>query len=135
MKKELLAFLLFIFSLTSFSQQRFVEAPPETQHFSSERLRRIDNMIKRYIDAGKLNGATAFIARNGKIVYYRGFGYDDKQHKKPMKRDAIFRIASQTKASTSVAAMMLYEEGKILLDDPISKYIHSFKNAQVLDKF
>jgi CubicO group peptidase (beta-lactamase class C family) len=135
MKKELLLIVLLTFFLNSFSQQKFIEAAPETQKFSTERLQRIDNMIKRYIDAGKLNGATAFIARNGKIVYYRGFGYDDKENNKPMKRDAIFRIASQTKAITSVAVMMLYEEGKFLLDDPISKYIHSFKNPRVLDKF
>jgi CubicO group peptidase (beta-lactamase class C family) len=138
MKKCLrLTLTLFVsvsFSLISFSQ-KLVEAAPETQKFSAERLRRIDDMIRGYIDNGKLNGATALIARNGKIVYYRGFGYDDKENKKPMKRDAIFRIASQSKAITSVAAMILYEEGKFLLDDPISKYIHSFKNPQVIDKF
>ena len=136
MKKELPLFtLLLTVYLNSFSQQKFVEVAPETQKFSVQRLQRIDNMIKRYIDAGKMYGATALIARNGKIVYYRGFGYDDKESNKPMKRDAIFRIASQTKAITSVAVMMLYEEGKFLLDDPVSKYIHSFKNPRVLDKF
>jgi CubicO group peptidase (beta-lactamase class C family) len=135
MKKELPFILLLTFYLNAFSQQKFVEVAPETQKFSGERLQRIDNMIKRYIDAGKMLGATALIARNGKIVYYRGFGYDDKENNKPMKRDAIFRIASQTKAITSVAVMMLYEEGKFLLDDPVSKYIHSFKNPRVLDTF
>src|SRR6478672_2674515 len=134
MKKRLLFVLFITISLITFSQQKFSEVAPETQKFSTERLQRIDNMIKSYIDAGKLNGATAFIARNGKIVYYRGFGYDDKANNKPMKRDAIFRIASQSKAITSVAVMMLYEEGKFLLDDPVSKYIHSFKNPRVLDK-
>ncbi len=135
MKKELLLLVSLLIFIHASAQQKLVEAPPETQKFSVERLNRIDNMIKRYIDAGKMNGATALIARNGKIVYYRGFGYDDKENKKPMKRDAIFRIASQTKAITSVAVMMLFEEGKFLLDDPVSKYIHSFKNQQVLDKF
>ena len=135
MKKELLLIVSLIIFIHASAQQKLVEAPPEIQNFSVERLNRIDNMIKRYIDAGKMNGATALIARNGKIVYYRGFGYDDKENKKPMKRDAIFRIASQTKAITSVAVMILFEEGKFLLDDPLSKYIHSFKNPQVLDKF
>jgi len=135
MKKELLLIVSLIIFIHASAQQKLVEAPPDTQKFSVERLNRIDNMIKRYIDAGKMNGATALIARNGKIVYYRGFGYDDKENKKPMKRDAIFRIASQTKAITSVAVMILFEEGKFLLDDPLSKYIHSFKNPQVLDKF
>ena len=135
MKKELLLIVSLIVFLKASAQQKLVQAPPETQKFSVERLNRIDNMFKRYIDAGKMNGATALIAKNGKIIYYRGFGYDDKENKKPMKRDAIFRIASQTKAITSVAVMMLFEEGKFLLDDPVSKYIHSFKNPQVLDKF
>ncbi|HUQ65252.1 MAG TPA: serine hydrolase domain-containing protein [Flavitalea sp.] len=135
MKTNLLFILLLITFFNAESQQKLTEAAPETQKFSRERLQRIDNMIKKYIDDGKVNGATALIARNGKIVYYRGFGFDDKENKKPMKRDAIFRIASQTKAITSTAVMMLYEEGKFLLDDPISKYIHSFKNPQVLDKF
>ena len=135
MKKDLLLIVSLIIFINVSAQQKLVEAPPETQKFSVERLNRIDNMIKRYIDAGKMNGATALIARNGKIVYYRGFGYDDRENKKPMKRDAIFRIASQTKAITSVAVMILFEEGKFLLDDPLSKYIHSFKNPQVLDKF
>lgn len=134
MNKYLLLILLTAFHFTSFAQ-KLIEAAPETEKFSPERLRRIDGIIKKYIDDGKMNGATALIARNGKIVYYRGFGYDDKENKKPMKRDAIFRIASQTKAITSVAVMMLYEEGKFLLDEPVSKYIHSFKNPQVIDKF
>src|SRR5690606_29344150 len=79
--------------------------------------------------------ATALIARNGKIVYYKGLGYDDIASKKPLRKDAIMRIASQTKAVTSVAVMMLYEEGKFLLDDPISRYIPEFKNPVVLDSF
>lgn len=127
-------FLLFI-QFSSRGQQKLIETPPESQKFSRERLQRIDRMVKGYIDEGKLNGAAALVARNGKIVYYRAFGYDDLENKKPLKRDAIFRIASQTKAITSVAIMMLYEEGKFLLDDPISKYIHSFKNPRVLDKY
>ena len=135
MKKELLFIVSLCCYLSSSAQQKLTEAPPASQKFSVERLQRIDNMIKKYIDAGKMHGATALIARNGKIIYYRGFGYDDKENKKPMKRDAIFRIASQTKAITSVGVMMLYEEGKILLDDPVSRYIHSFKNPQVLEKF
>src|SRR6185295_16352214 len=70
-----------------------------------------------------------------KIVYYKGLGYDDIDKKTPMKKDAICRIASQTKAITSTAVMMLYEEGKILLNDPVTKYIPEFKNPKVLDKF
>lgn len=115
--------------------QVLTQVPPETQKFSSERLYRIDHMVKEYIDSKKMIGAAALIARNGKIVYYRSFGWDDRENNKPLKRNAIFRIASQSKAITSVAVMMLYEEGKFLLDDPVSKYIHSFKNPRVLETF
>jgi CubicO group peptidase (beta-lactamase class C family) len=128
--------LLFFFSVNfSFAQQRFTEATPESQGFSSEKLQRIDRMMKEYIAQGKANGAAYLIARNGKIVFHRAVGYDNREANKPLRRDAIFRIASQTKAITSVAVMILYEEGKFLLDDPVSKYIHSFKNPRVLDKF
>ncbi len=113
----------------------FTEASPESQGFSTPKLGRIDNMIKEYIDQERMIGGTVLIARNGKIVYHRAVGYDDREAKSALKRDAIYRIASQTKAITSVATMILYEEGKFLLDDPVSKFIHSFKNPQVLDKF
>ncbi len=135
MLKFLCAFALVLSSQISFSQTKLIEAAPETEKMSSERLQRIDHMVKAYIDEGKMNGAAALIARNGKIIYYRAIGYDDRESKKALKRDAIFRIASQTKAITSVAVMILYEEGKFLLDEPVSKYIHSFKNPQVLDKY
>lgn len=115
--------------------QKLTETSPESQKFSAERLRRIDNMIKEHIESGKTQGAAWLIARNGRIVSYRAAGYDDREARKPLKRDAIFRIASQTKAITSVAVMMLYEEGKFLLDDNVSKYIHSFKNPQVVDQY
>jgi CubicO group peptidase (beta-lactamase class C family) len=108
---------------------------PEQSNFSAERLARIDKIVQQYVDSGWINGAIALVAKNGKIVYYKGIGYDDKELKQPMKKDAIFRIASQTKAITSVAVMQLVEEGKILLDDPIYKYIPAFRMPVVLDKF
>jgi CubicO group peptidase (beta-lactamase class C family) len=111
------------------------EASPASVGMSAERLARIDNLIKEYVDKKWIAGATVLVARNGKIVYYKGLGYDDIDKKTPLKKDAICRIASQTKAITSVAVMMLYEEGKLLLSDPVSKYIPEFKNPKVLDKF
>jgi len=105
------------------------------EKFSLERLNRIDKQIEQYIDSGWVKGVDAFIARNGKIVYYKAFGMADAEKNIPMKTDAIFRIASQTKAITSVAVMMLFEEGKFLLDDPISKYIPSFAHPKVLVEF
>ena len=82
-----------------------------------------------------MNGGVAIIIHNGKIVYYKAAGYNDLSSKAPLQKDAIFRIASQTKAITSVAIMMLFEEGKLLLDDNVSKYIPAFKKQVVLDKF
>jgi CubicO group peptidase (beta-lactamase class C family) len=111
------------------------EDKPELVGMNTERLQRIDQTLQEYISKGYQVGVVALIARHGKIVYYKGIGLDDIATKTPLKRDAIFRIASQTKAITSVAVMMLFEEGRFLLDDPISKYIPAFKNPKVLDKF
>lgn len=110
-------------------------ASAESAGFSSERLKRIDENINGWIKDGRLNGCVALIIRNGKIIYHKGFGHDDDEKTKPIRTDNIYRIASQTKAITSVAVMMLYEEGKFLLDDPVSKYLPEFAKQQVLDKF
>ena len=110
-------------------------ASPESQGFTPDRLQRIDKVLQEYVNKGLIAGASAIVARNGSIVYYKAVGYDDIATKSPAKKDAIFRIASQTKSVTSVAVMMLYEEGKFLLDDPISKYIPEFKDPKVIDKF
>ncbi len=118
----------------SFSQTLGV-ASAESVGMNTQRLQRIDKVVNEYIDKSYLSGVVVLVARNGKIVYHKGYGYDNITAKTEMSKDAIFRIASQTKAITSVAVMMLYEEGKFLLDDPISKYIPSFKNPTVLDKF
>lgn len=110
-------------------------AKPETAGFSASRLNRIDDNINGWIKDGRLNGCVALIIRNGKIIYHKAFGYDDLEKTNPIRTDNIYRIASQTKAITSVAAMMLYEEGKFLLGEPVSKYIPEFAKQQVLDKF
>lgn len=107
----------------------------EAAGFSTERLTRIDKVMNEYVDKGKMNGAVALIIHNGKIAYYKSFGYNDVEAGIPLKKDAIFRIASQTKAITSVAVMMLYEEGRFMLDDPISLYIPAFKKPRVLEQF
>ncbi len=108
---------------------------PEKNGFSAERLHRVDQVIQQYIDSGWIAGAIALVAKNGNIVYHKALGFDDKEQNKRLQKDAIFRIASQTKAITSVAVMQLYEEGKLLLDDNISKYIPAFKNPVVVDRF
>lgn len=102
---------------------------------SLERLNRIDNMLKDAVDSGQIPGAVALIARNGKIIFHNTYGMSNTTAGAKMKKDVIFRIASQTKAITSTAVMMLWEDGKFQLDDPISKYIPEFMEAQILDTF
>jgi CubicO group peptidase (beta-lactamase class C family) len=111
------------------------EGSPISVKVSEDRLNRIDKMLQQSIDSGWIVGAVGFIARDGKIVYDKSFGINDIETKSVMRRDDIFRIASQTKAITSIAVMMLFEEGKFLLDDPISKYIPEFANPRILDQF
>jgi len=107
---------------------------PESVGMSSDRLARIDNVVTHYLDKKRIPGAVCIIARHGKIVYHKNFGYRDIEAADTMQLDDIFRIASMTKAITSVAVMMLYEEGYFLLDEPISKYIPEFKNPIILKK-
>ena len=130
----LTACLLVLCSFEIYSQKLTV-APAEQVGMSTERLARIDAAIGDYVRKGQIAGAIALIARDGKIVYHKGIGYDDLPHKTPLNKEAIMRIASQTKAITSVGVMMLYEEGKFLLDEPISNYIATFKNPKVVDSF
>ncbi len=104
---------------------------PEVVGLSSERLARIGEVMQRYVDEGRLGGVVALIAREGKVAYLQSFGKLDPKTGDPMPTDAIFRIASQSKAVTTTAVMILFEQGKILLDDPISKYIPEFKTTTV----
>src|SRR6185295_5687422 len=139
-RKILSTVFIILFSITvAFSQSAHpvitMAATPEAGGFSSKRLTRIDTVLKEYVDKGRMNGAVAMIVHDGRIVYYKNFGYNDIDTKAPLQKDAIFRMASQTKAVTSVAVMMLYEEGRFMLDDPISKFIPSFGKPVVLDKF
>ncbi len=128
--------LLLILILNSCSDDKHLrEALPESVNVSSERLNRIDTMLLRAIEDKWIAGAVGFIAREGKIIYNRAFGESDIENRVPMQTGNIFRIASQTKAIASIGLMMLFEEGKFLLDDPVSKYIPEFANPRVLDKF
>lgn len=136
MKKQF-SILLVIFLQVSFLSAQTISAftTAEAAGFSTERLKRLDREINDWVKKEWINGAVALIIRNGKTAYYKAAGYNDISTKAPMQSDGIFRIASQTKAITSVAMMILFEEGKFLLDDPVSKYIPAFKKQQVLDKF
>ncbi|SDD62317.1 CubicO group peptidase, beta-lactamase class C family [Pricia antarctica] len=142
MKKTIPVLFLALLTLTLHAQSKSTqtspplsEGSPENVGMSPERLSKIDAMLKKAIAEDQVPGAVALIARNGKIIFYNAYGMADNMVKKEMKKDAIFRIASQTKAITSTAVMMLWEEGKFQLDDPISKYIPEFGKAQILDTF
>lgn len=139
MRKEIPLFTGFILvallTLAQGPKPTLQPAPPASAGFSAERLKRLDTMLTGWVERGRTNGAVALIARNGKIVYHKAFGFNDPEKKDPVRTDDIYRIASQTKAITSIAAMMLYEEGKFLLDDPVSLYIPEFAKPVVLDKF
>ena len=98
---------------------------------STERLARLGAMLQSYVDSGRIAGAVVEIRRDGRDVYSEAFGWRDKEAQDPMREDTIFRIASQTKALTSVAVMMLLEEGKLLLDDPLGKHLPEWSRTTV----
>ncbi len=131
MKRILILPFLFFATAHTFAQT-LIPGKPAENGMSAERLARIDQMVNDNMNSKKIPGAVVLIARNGKIVYHKAFGFSDVEKQTPLKKDDIFRIASQTKAITSTAVMMLFEEGKFLLDEPISKYIPEFKNPKVL---
>jgi len=101
----------------------------------TERLSKIDGLVERHIQEQHIPGAVALIIRDGKTVFNKAYGHADKENGIPMKTNHIFRIASQSKAITSLAVMMLWEEGEFLLDDPVSRYIPAFKETGVLATF
>ncbi|HOW84930.1 MAG TPA: serine hydrolase domain-containing protein [Candidatus Aminicenantes bacterium] len=106
-------------------------ARPEIVGLSSERLARIGAVMQQYVDEGRLGGVVTLVARGGKVAYLQACGRLDPATGAPMTTDAIFRIASQTKALTGVAVMILFEEGRLLLGDPVGKYIPEFKATTV----
>ena len=108
-----------------------VAAPAQRLVFAPERLARIDSAFQRAVNAGEIVGAVALVLRDGRPVYERAFGQADREAGRRMTTDAMFRIASQTKALTSVAIMALAEEGKLALFDPVSRYIPAFQRTTV----
>jgi CubicO group peptidase (beta-lactamase class C family) len=103
----------------------------DTDGFDEERLKRIDTAINAEIADGNIAGAVTLIARDGDVVYHKSFGFADIESDKPMQTDSIFRIASMTKAVTSVAVMILYERGYFQLNDPVADFIPAFANPRV----
>src|ERR1700753_2010989 len=140
MNRYLIAFFaLFAFIVCAkpvYSQSKvLVEAAPAAGGVSAARLARLDSGMQSWVKQKWVNGSAVLIARHGKIVFYKAHGYNDMDTKAPLDKTGIFRIASQTKAVTVTAVMMLWEEGKFSLDDPIAKFIPSFAHQRVLATF
>lgn len=108
-----------------------ISVNPEDVGLSSERLKRVDGWMQRLVDAGKLPGVLTMVARRGRVVWLRTAGLADLARGTPVAPDTIFRIYSMTKPLTSVAIMMLYEQGLFQLDDPITRFLPSFRNMRV----
>jgi CubicO group peptidase (beta-lactamase class C family) len=106
-------------------------ATPESVGLSSERLQRLRSSMQQFVDEGRVAGIVTYVARNGRVAHLEAFGKADVEAGLPMRKETIFRIASQTKAFTSVAVMMLVEEGTLGLADPVSKYIPAFEKTTV----
>jgi CubicO group peptidase (beta-lactamase class C family) len=128
MKVFQLAALLFALGVQAIAQKA-------DQGFSALKLQQIDRFIQKEIQDKQIPGACVLLIKKGQVVYNKAFGYADIESQRLMKTDDIFRIASQTKAVTSVAAMLLWEEGKFLLDDPVSKYLPAFQAPKVMTGF
>ncbi|GAC1382587.1 MAG: serine hydrolase domain-containing protein [Ginsengibacter sp.] len=127
-------FLTAIILLSTISQAQVIKSGPNS-NVDYQKLSRIDNLVQEYISKNWLTGAVTIIIKDNILVQNKGYGYADVDAKKIMAKDEIFRIMSQTKAITSVGIMILYEQGKLLLDEHVSDFISEFKNPTVLDKF
>ena len=130
-KRFRLAILLVLCGASLALAQGLPAASPESMGVSRQRLDRMSALVQDYVDRGRIAGVVTWMARNGKVVQFESYGQMDVERHQPMRKDAIFRIASVSKAVTTVAAMILMEEGKLLLSDPVSKFISAFKQTSV----
>ena len=132
--KTLVSVLIAVGSLSSPLRGQATAAAPDPRiksGFAVDRLARIDQLLQRYVDSNQIAGAVGLVMRDGKVVYEHAVGWADKESGRRMTTDAIFRIASQTKALTSTSVLILMEEGRIGLDDPVSRYIPQFAHTTV----
>lgn len=130
----LLCFLLICLGFKATSQTIDVSGKPSA-NVDYNRLKRIDSLVNDYIAKGWLKGVVTLIVKDNQLVQYKGYGYLDADTKQPMPSNALFRLASQTKAIVSAGIMTLWEQGKFMLDEPIADFIPEFRHPQVLDKF
>lgn len=131
-RASMLLALSLLLAVAPTAARPLLETKPEAVGLSSERLERLSSVMQQYVDAGKAAGIVTIVLRDGKVVHHKAFGYRDLESRAPARTDTIFRIASMSKAVTSVGIMMLLEEGKLLLSDPVSKFIPSFANTTVM---
>ena len=132
--KKIVLVLLTLIVLTSNAQV----LSPNVQNnpkISATKLALIDSVVNQYVKNRWLIGSSVIVVKDHQVVYYKGLGYADEKTKKPMAAEALYRIMSQSKAITSLAVMQLYEQGKLELDDNLSKYIPSFKNPKVISEY
>ncbi len=122
---------VFLILYTPLYSQEFPVGKPEDLRFSAERLQRLTTVFQAYANDKKMAGSVVLVARHGKVAYFNSFGKRDIEANAAMQNDAIFRIASQTKALVSVGIMILQEEGKLLIHDPVGKYLPEFKETTV----
>lgn len=115
------------------AQQQLPAGSPESVGMSTERLDRLHRGMQAFVDRREAGGIVTLVAREGKVVDVHASGFQDVESKTPMRPDSIFRIASMSKPITSVAIMMLYEEGRLQLTDPVSRFIPAFKNLRVME--
>lgn len=133
-RRLIIACFFVLMAQTGISQVIATNAKTNTS-IDMDRLARIDELVNGYISKQWLTGAVTLVIKDNQLVQYKGYGVADTDTKKPMAKDAIFRIMSQTKAITSAGILILYEQGKLLLDEPIANFIPGFRNPVVLDKF
>jgi len=126
-------FFISLVLVTTLYAQDLPVGKPEELGFSPERLQRLNSVFQAYANDKKMSGSVVLVARHGKVAYFNAFGKRDVEANAPMQNDAIFRIASQTKALISVGIMILQEEGKLLIADPVGKYIPEFNETTVAE--
>ena len=136
MKRKLTSFVFIgaVLSVAIGLSQELPTTQPDTVGLSSARLQRIAGAVQRSIDEHRIAGAVSMVVRHGQVAWLDARGLADREAGTPMRPDTLFRICSMTKPITSAAVMMLYEEGKFLLEDPVAQYLPEFRNAKVLVK-
>ena len=134
LRSSTLLFLLFFQWNALFAQQISPSTGPMIA-VDYGRLARIDTLINGYIQRGWINGVVTLVIKDNKVMQYKSYGYADVDSRQPMRKDDLFRLASQTKAVVSTAVMILYEEGKLTLDEPIADFMPAFRHPRVLDNF